>query len=147
VDGELPVEQEGHQAVVRVLRGIGFAGNQVVDLGEHVAHIEGCEGPPVAFLVVARGVIDRKIRGIGEVTSLHEGSPGPILRAGFTRSPETEPALPLAPCVSTASGTSCTVVFAINTSSLLVARVMPTGCSLRVADGYPMPTSLVRCSY
>jgi hypothetical protein len=39
------------------------------------------------------------------------------------------------------------VVFAINTSSLLVARVMPTGCSLRVADGYPMPTSLVRRSY
>jgi hypothetical protein len=50
-----------------VLRGIGFAGNQVVDLGEYVAHIEGCEGQPPAFLVVGGGMIGIEIMGIGNV--------------------------------------------------------------------------------
>jgi hypothetical protein len=69
VDRELPVEQKGHQAIARVLRGIGFAGKQIVDLGEHVADIQGSERPPAAFLVVAGGVVDFKIRGIREVMS------------------------------------------------------------------------------
>jgi hypothetical protein len=51
-----------------MLGGVGLAGDQVVNLGQHSADLEGVEGPPAAFLVVGGGVIDLKIRGIGEMT-------------------------------------------------------------------------------
>jgi hypothetical protein len=69
VDRELPVEEPIDQGEARVFRGIGFAGKQIVDLGEHVADIQGSERPPTAFLVAGGGGVDFKIRGIGEVTS------------------------------------------------------------------------------
>jgi len=69
VDGDLPVQQKGDQAIARVLLGIGFAGDQVINLGQDIADIEGCEDPPAAFFVAGGVMVDFKIMGIGEVTS------------------------------------------------------------------------------
>jgi hypothetical protein len=68
VDRELPVEEPIDQGDARVLRGSGCAGQPIVDLGEHVADIQGSERPPAAFLVAGGGGVDFTIRGIGEVT-------------------------------------------------------------------------------
>jgi hypothetical protein len=43
--------------------------NEAVELCQHIADIDGLQGPPAAFLVVGGGMIDIEIRGIGEVTS------------------------------------------------------------------------------
>jgi hypothetical protein len=69
IDTPLAIEQPVGHGEARVLRGIGFAGDQVVDLGQHVADVEGLQRPPAAFFVAAGIMVDFKIRGIGEVTS------------------------------------------------------------------------------
>jgi hypothetical protein len=69
VDGELAIEQPIDQGEARVFRGIGFAGDQVINLGQHIADIQGLEGSPTTFFVVGSRVIDIKIMEIGDVTS------------------------------------------------------------------------------
>jgi hypothetical protein len=49
-----------------VLRRIGFAGDHVIELGQHITNIDGLQGPPAAFFVAGGGVVDFKIRGIGD---------------------------------------------------------------------------------
>jgi hypothetical protein len=50
VDRELAIEQKGDQAIARVLPGIGFAGDQVIDLGQYVGDVEGGQRPLAALL-------------------------------------------------------------------------------------------------
>jgi hypothetical protein len=69
MDGELAIQQPIDQREARVLCGVRLLREQVIELGQHVAHVEGLQGPPAAFLVVGGDMIDIKIRGIGKVTS------------------------------------------------------------------------------
>ena len=68
MDGELAIQQPIDQREARVLGGVRLLHEQVIELGQHVAHVEGLQGPPAPVLVVGGGMIDIKIRGIEKVT-------------------------------------------------------------------------------
>jgi hypothetical protein len=63
IDTPLAIEQPVGHSDAGMLLGVGRAGDQVINLGQHIADIEGLQGPPAAFFLDGGGGVDFKIGG------------------------------------------------------------------------------------